>query len=143
MLNLGLSEILLFAIITLVILGPEKLPEASRFAGRWYGKIKRLMSNVQTDIDRELRMSELREQMQQELDRIKQLEEKMHTQMQELKEQDELPKSQPFKAKKQEQLTFTKPKIFYFCSEPDLPIPFITAIRPVSSPMITELRKAV
>lgn len=64
MLNIGMTELLVFGIIALLVLGPEKLPEAARFAGKWYGKVKRMVSNVQNDIDRELRMSELREQMQ-------------------------------------------------------------------------------
>ena len=60
MLNIGMTELLFFGIIALLVLGPEKLPEAARFVGKWYGKIKRTISNVQNDIDRELRLSELR-----------------------------------------------------------------------------------
>lgn len=84
MLNIGMAELLMFGIIALLVLGPEKLPEGARFAGKWYGKIKRMVSNVQNDIDRELRMSELKEQMQTEMKRIQELEEKMKAQMQEI-----------------------------------------------------------
>ena len=77
MLNIGMTELLFFGIIALLVLGPEKLPEAARFVGKWYGKIKRTISNVQNDIDRELRLSELREQMQQEMARIQELEQKI------------------------------------------------------------------
>lgn len=87
MLNIGMTELLTFGIIALLVLGPEKLPEAARFAGKWYGKLKRMISNVQNDIDRELRMSELREQMQNEMKRIQELEQKMQAQMQELQQQ--------------------------------------------------------
>lgn len=87
MLNIGMTELLTFGIIALLVLGPEKLPEAARFAGKWYGKFKRMISNVQNDIDRELRMSELREQMQNEMKRIQELELKMQAQMQELQQQ--------------------------------------------------------
>ena len=52
MLNIGMTELLVFGIIALLVLGPEKLPEAARFAGKWYGKVKRMVSNVQNDIDR-------------------------------------------------------------------------------------------
>ena len=85
MLNIGMTELLIFGIIALLVLGPEKLPEAARFVGKWYGKIKRMVSNVQNDIDRELRLSELREQMQQEMARIQELEVKMQAQMSEMK----------------------------------------------------------
>ena len=87
MLDVGFSELLVFGIIALLVLGPDKLPVAARFAGKWYGKLKRMISNVQNDIDRELRLSEFRAQMQQEMQRIQLLEQKMQAQMQELQHQ--------------------------------------------------------
>lgn len=87
MLDVGFSELLVFGIIALLVLGPEKLPEAARFAARCYSKFKTLISNVQNDIDRELRLSELREQMNAEMQRIQALEQKMQAQMQELQQQ--------------------------------------------------------
>lgn len=87
MLDVGFSELLVFGIIALLVLGPDKLPEAARFAARCYSKFKTLISNVQNDIDRELRLSELREQMNAEMNRIQALEQKMQAQMQELQQQ--------------------------------------------------------
>ena len=86
MLNIGMTELLIFGIIALLVLGPDKLPEAVRFVGTWYGKIKRMVSNVQNDLDRELRLSELREQMQAEMQRIQELEAKMQAQMTDLQQ---------------------------------------------------------
>lgn len=45
------------------------------------------ITSVQNDIDRELRLSEFREQMQQEMKRIQELEQKMQAQMNELQQQ--------------------------------------------------------
>jgi len=81
MLNIGMTELLAFGVIALLVLGPDKLPEAVRFIGKWSTKIKRTVSNIQNDLDRELRLSELREQMQSELKRIQELEAKMLAQM--------------------------------------------------------------
>ena len=81
MLNIGMTELLAFGVIALLVLGPDKLPEAVRFIGKWSTKIKRTVSNIQNDLDRELRLSELREQMQTELKRIQELEAKMQAQM--------------------------------------------------------------
>jgi sec-independent protein translocase protein TatB len=81
MLNIGMTELLIFGIIALLVLGPEKLPEALRSAGKCYRKIKHLINTVQTDLDRELRLSELREQMQTEIQRIQALEAKMQAQL--------------------------------------------------------------
>ena len=77
MLNIGMTELLCFAIIALLVLGPEKLPEGARFAAKWYGKFKRLISSVQSEIDRELRLSEFREEVQKEIERITELERRM------------------------------------------------------------------
>ncbi len=85
MLNIGMTELLVFGIVALLILGPEKLPEGVRFAGKFYGKMKRLISNVHNDLDRELRLAELREHMHTEMQRIQALEAKMQAQMQALK----------------------------------------------------------
>ena len=90
MLNIGMTELLAFGVIALLVLGPDKLPEAVRFIGKWSTKIKRTVSNIQNDLDRELRLSELREQMQSELKRIQELEAKMQAQMTDLNTPSEL-----------------------------------------------------
>jgi sec-independent protein translocase protein TatB len=51
MLDVGMTELLCFAIIAILVLGPEKLPEAARFAGRWYVRLKRYITNLQNEID--------------------------------------------------------------------------------------------
>ena len=74
MLNIGFTELFIFAVIALLVLGPDKLPEAIRFVFKWYSKIKRTLNNLQNDLDCELRLSELRDQMELELVRIQSLE---------------------------------------------------------------------
>lgn len=49
MFNLTGSEIIFLLIIGLVVLGPEKLPDAIRRVGRLYAELKRMSSGVQTD----------------------------------------------------------------------------------------------
>lgn len=41
MLSIGLSEILLIAVVAIVIVGPERLPHVMRQLGRWYGQLRR------------------------------------------------------------------------------------------------------
>lgn len=112
MLNIGLTELLVFCSIALLVLGPNKLPEAARFAAQAYRTIKRFISNVQNDIDRELRLSELREQMQQEMQKIQSLEAKMHAQIQALQHQKvtlTLPKNSPKSFKQMTYVPCAKP----------------------------------
>lgn len=86
MFGIGLTELLLIAAIALVVLGPEKLPQAARTAGLWYGKIRRTISNMQTEIEAELNLAEARKQMQEELEKIKAAEKNMHEQMQKMQQ---------------------------------------------------------
>ena len=89
MLNVGMTELLCFAIVALLVLGPEKLPEAARFAAKWYGKAKRFMNNVQTEVDRELKLSEFRQEIQKEIERMTEIEQRLQKQL------DHLSKSAP------------------------------------------------
>lgn len=67
MFDIGFSELLLFGVIALIVLGPEKLPQAARTAGQWYAKIRRTVSTLQSEIEAELDLAETRQQMQKEL----------------------------------------------------------------------------
>ncbi|MBJ9418441.1 Sec-independent protein translocase protein TatB [Acinetobacter baumannii] len=87
MFNVGFSELLVFGIIALLVLGPERLPEAARFAGKWYARLIRFINNAQQDINRELGINELREQMRKEMERITELEQKMQEKITELDQQ--------------------------------------------------------
>lgn len=73
MFEIGFSEIILVAIVALVVFGPEKLPGLARDIGLWTGRIRRMVSSVQQDVQRELsRADELKrliEEQQNILDR--------------------------------------------------------------------------
>lgn len=60
MFDIGFSELLIVAIVALVVLGPEKLPVAARTAGLWFGRIRRTLSGIQSEIAEELRIEEMR-----------------------------------------------------------------------------------
>lgn len=64
MFDVGFSELLLLAIVALVVLGPEKLPHAARVAGAWVGRIRRTISTMQTEIEREVAAQEVRSQLE-------------------------------------------------------------------------------
>ena len=71
MFDIGFSEIFLFGVIALIVLGPEKLPQAARTAGQWYAKLRRTVSTIQSEIEAELDLAETRKQMQDELASIR------------------------------------------------------------------------
>lgn len=85
MFDIGFSELLLFGIIALIVLGPEKLPQAARTAGQWYAKLRRTVSSLQSEIEAELDLAETRQQMQKEIAKIRQTEADMKREMAEMR----------------------------------------------------------
>ena len=59
MFDVGFWELALISIVALIIIGPERLPEAARTVGLWVGKGRRMLREVKADIDRELREHEV------------------------------------------------------------------------------------
>ncbi|MDO9621068.1 MAG: Sec-independent protein translocase protein TatB [Moraxellaceae bacterium] len=74
MFDVGLTELIVLAIIALVVLGPEKLPHAARMAGAWMGRIRRMIINVQADIESEVAAQEMRERIRKEMEKVTSLE---------------------------------------------------------------------
>lgn len=74
MFDIGLTELIVLAIIALVVLGPEKLPHAARMAGAWIGRIRRMIINVQADIESEVAAQEMRERIRKEMEKVTSLE---------------------------------------------------------------------
>ena len=85
MFDIGFSEILLFGAIALIVLGPEKLPQAARTAGQWYAKFRRTVATLQSEIEAELDLAETRQQMQNELAKIRQTESDMKRELAEMR----------------------------------------------------------
>ena len=85
MFDIGFSELLLFGAIALIVLGPEKLPQAARTAGQWYAKFRRTVATLQSEIEAELDLAETRKQMQLELEKIRQAEVDMKREMEALR----------------------------------------------------------
>lgn len=51
---------LMIAVIALVVLGPERLPRVARQVGQWTGKLQRYVTEVKSDINRQMELEELR-----------------------------------------------------------------------------------
>jgi sec-independent protein translocase protein TatB len=64
MFDIGFFEIVCIFVVTLLVVGPEKLPRVARTAGLWLGKLRGFVSSVKADIDREIATDELRKSLQ-------------------------------------------------------------------------------
>ena len=70
MFDFGFWEIAIIGIITLIVVGPEKMPTLARKAGLYFGKLNRFFNKVKSDINEELRMDELKDEMSMDKEKI-------------------------------------------------------------------------
>ena len=66
MFDIGFSEIVVIAVVALIVLGPERLPRAARTVGHLFGRLQRYVSDVKSDINREMELEDLKK-LQQEV----------------------------------------------------------------------------
>ena len=71
MFELGWLEIGIIGVIALVVLGPERLPKAARFAGLWVRKARAQWFAVKSEMERELAAEEMKASLQAERDAIR------------------------------------------------------------------------
>ncbi|MGP4844738.1 Sec-independent protein translocase protein TatB [Marinobacter sp. 1Y8] len=66
MFDIGFLEILICGVIALLVLGPERLPGAARTAGHWVGRARRMMRQFTSELDRQIKAEDLKEQLRKE-----------------------------------------------------------------------------
>lgn len=70
MFDVGISELMVIAVVALVVIGPERLPKVARTAGLLLGRLQRYVSDVKADINREIQLDELKKLQQQVSDQV-------------------------------------------------------------------------
>lgn len=65
MFEVGFWELVLVGVVALVVVGPERLPELARTAGRWLGAARRMANTFKSDLEREMRAGELKRMLDQ------------------------------------------------------------------------------
>lgn len=60
MFDLGISKLVLIAVVALIVLGPEKLPRVARTVGALLGKAQRYVNDVKAEVNRSMELDELR-----------------------------------------------------------------------------------
>jgi sec-independent protein translocase protein TatB len=60
MFDIGFWELALIGVVALLVVGPDRLPALARTVGLWVGRIRRYVSTVRDDIEREIQADELR-----------------------------------------------------------------------------------
>jgi sec-independent protein translocase protein TatB len=60
MFDIGFWELALIGVVALLVVGPDRLPALARTVGLWVGRIRRYVSTVRDDIEREIQADELK-----------------------------------------------------------------------------------
>lgn len=63
---MGFAELLVIALVALVVVGPDKLPQAIKTTLIWFGRIKRLISETRSEFEQQLSMDDIRRQIHNE-----------------------------------------------------------------------------
>jgi len=66
MFDVGFFELIVIGLVALLVLGPTKLIELARVAGRWVGKLRHQFNEIKADIDRELEVDDMRRRLAEE-----------------------------------------------------------------------------
>ena len=68
MFDIGFSELFVVAVVALIVLGPERLPKAARFAGLWVRRARAQWYSVKAELENELADEELKRSLRQARD---------------------------------------------------------------------------
>lgn len=63
---MGIFEMLLIAVVTLLVVGPERMPEAVRSVALTIGRIKRSFNSARNEIEKQIGADEIRRQLHNE-----------------------------------------------------------------------------
>ena len=66
MFDIGFSEILIVATLTLIIMGPKRLPETVKTINLWLGRIRNFINSAKVDIENEVGIDEIKKQLHNE-----------------------------------------------------------------------------
>lgn len=58
MFDIAFSELLLIMVVALLVIGPERLPKVARTLGQWYGRARRYVNHVKSDLERDMAIEE-------------------------------------------------------------------------------------
>jgi len=63
MFDIGFWEFALIGVITLIVVGPERMPAIARKVGRYVGKVKKFVAKIQDEIGDEFEAEKLKEHL--------------------------------------------------------------------------------
>lgn len=77
MFDIGFLEISVILILALLVLGPERLPKAARSVGYWFGKARRYVEGMKSQVEAEFDGAELKRALHNQEVQIRELQSKL------------------------------------------------------------------
>ena len=81
MFDFGFTELMFIALVALIVVGPKRLPKVARTAGHLLGRMQRYVSDVKSDISREMQLEDLKKLQQQVEQQARDLEKSVRSEM--------------------------------------------------------------
>ncbi len=66
MFDIGFAELLVLGLVSLIVIGPNRLPEAIRTLALWLGRARRTYSQFRKDLEQEIGADEIRQELHNE-----------------------------------------------------------------------------
>ena len=64
MFDIGFAELVIIAVISLLVIGPERLPDAIRTASAWLNRIRRGFNDIKQEVQQELHNDAVMKELQ-------------------------------------------------------------------------------
>ncbi|QVL46245.1 MAG: twin-arginine translocase subunit TatB [Methylophilaceae bacterium] len=72
MFDISFAELMLIAVVGLLVIGPDKLPQVARSLGAFVGRLQRYVMQVKEEVNREARFEDLQKLQQEIIDNARQ-----------------------------------------------------------------------
>jgi len=71
MFDIGFTELVIIAVVSLLVIGPEKLPGTIRTASAWLHRIRRGFNDIRQEVEQELHNDSVLQELRKTRDEIK------------------------------------------------------------------------
>ena len=72
MFDIGFAELIVIGVISLLVIGPERLPETVRTASLWLNRIRRGFNDIKREVQQELHNDSVMQELRKTGDELKQ-----------------------------------------------------------------------
>ncbi len=77
MFDIGFLELAIILVLSLLVLGPERLPKAARTVGYWFGKARRYVEGMKSQVEAEFDSTEVKRLLHNQEVQIRELQNKL------------------------------------------------------------------